>query len=162
MDGVQDGSVLKLAGETRAYAEDAMADGVIDAADEDGVSDDCKLFHRAHLAETDRMDVSVTRTSPKTLQIRFSGTLDSPLVGPAQVLGAIDWDFTLTLDKTFETGVWTLSGAHDGFPAYEIYVDGQPVYRHDPGAPPYDFARDVRKLLPPLDVEVTEVSGDLK
>ena len=160
-DGVKDSSVRNLAGEVRGFAEDAMTDGVIDDADEDGIADDCSLFHRAHLAETDLMDVTVTRTGPKSLQIRFSGALDSPLVGPGQVLGAIDWDFTLTLDDSVEPGVWTLSGAHDGFPAYEIYINGTPVYQHDPGAPPYEFAKDVRKLLPPLDVEMTEISGEL-
>lgn len=160
-DGLLDGSVANLAGEARAFAADAMADGIIDAADEDGIADDCSLFHKAHLAETDLMDVAVTRTGPKTLDIRFSGTLDSPLAGPAQVLGAIDWEFTLTLDNTVEPGRWTLSGAHDGFPAYEIYINGTPVYQHDPGAPPYDFARDVRKLLPPLDIAVSGTSGDL-
>lgn len=160
-DGVADDSVRNLAGEARAYAEDAMADGIIDLADEDGIADDCSLFHKAHLAETDLMDVVVTRTGPKSVDIRFSGTLDSPLAGPAQVLGAIDWEFTLTLDNSDEPGRWTLSGAHDGFPAYEIYINGMPVYRHDPGAPPYEFARDVRKLLPPLDIAVATTSGDL-
>jgi hypothetical protein len=161
VDGLQDGSIQNLAGEVRAYAEDAMADGVIDEADEDGVAGDCRLFHRAHLTETDLMDVTVNRTGPHAVEIRFAGTLDSPLVGLAQVLGAIDWDFTLTLDDSVEPGVWTLSGAHDGFPAYEIYVNGATVYHHDPGAPPYDFANHIRKLLPPLDVEVMEISGDL-
>ncbi len=160
-DGIEDGSVQNLAGEMRAYAADAMVDGTIDSADDDGIANDCKLFHQAHLAETDLMDVTVTRTGPKILQIRFSGTLDSPMVGPAQVLGAIDWDFTLTLDTSTEPGVWALSGAHDGFPAYEIYINGAAVYQYDPGAPPYEFAKDMRKLLPPLDVAVTTVSGDL-
>lgn len=160
-NGIKDGSVRNLAREAKAFAEDAMADGIIDTADEDGISDDCRLFHRAHLAETDLMDVTVTRTGLKSLEIHFSGTLDSPMVGPAQVLGAIDWDFTLTLDDTVEPGAWTLSGAHDGFPAYEIYINGEQIYRHDPGPPPYDFAKNVRKLLPPLDVEVTRISGEL-
>lgn len=160
-DGLVDGSVQNLAGEARAYAEDAMADGIIDLADEDGLASDCSLFHKAHLAETDLMDVAVTRTGPKTVNIRFGGALDSPLAGPAQVLGAIDWEFTLTLDSSVEPGRWTLSGAHDGFPAYEIYINGIEVYRHDPGLPPYEFARDVRKLLPPLDITVATTSGDL-
>ena len=160
-DGLKNDSVQNLAGEVRAFAEDAMADGIIDTADEDGIADDCSLFHKAHLAETDLMDVAVTRTGPKTLDIRFSGTLDSPLAGPAQVLGAIDWDVTLTLDNSIEPGRWTLSGAHDGFPAYEIYINGMPIYQHDPGPPPYEFARDVRKLLPPLDIEIKTSSGDL-
>lgn len=160
-DGVHEDGVSNEAGEVSAFAEDAMADGVIGDGDEDGISDDCILFHKAHRAETDLMDVTVTRTGPKSLQARFKGTLDSPLVGPAEVLGAIDWDFTLTLDITTEPGIWTLSGAHDGFPAYEIYVNGAPLYRHDPGTPPYEFAKDTRKLLPPLDIGIAEISGEL-
>jgi len=160
-DGTKDGSIQNLAGEARAFAADAMADGIIDVADEDGIANDCRLFHKAHLAETDFMNVAVTRTGPQSLDIRFSGTLDSPLAGPAQVLGAIDWDFTLSLDNSTKPGRWTLSGAHDGFPAYEIYINETPVYLHDPGAPPYEFAKDVNKLLPPLDVEIAETSGDI-
>lgn len=101
------------------------------------------------------------RTGPQSLQVRFSGSLDSPLMGPSEALGQIDWDFTLTLDNTYEPGGWVLSGAHDGFPAYEIYINGTPVYQHDPGPAPYDFAGQVQKLLPPLDVEFAETSGDL-
>lgn len=160
-DGLKDDSVQNLAGEVRAFAGDALADGVIDETDEDGIADDCRLFHKAHLAETDLMNVAVARTGPQTVDIRFSGSLDSPLAGPAQVLGAIDWEFTLTLDNSVKPGRWTLSGAHDGFPAYEIYINGMPIYRHDPGPPPYGFASDVRKLLPPLDIEVVKTSGDL-
>jgi hypothetical protein len=81
-----------------------MTDGIIDLADEDGIANDCSLFHKAHLAETDLMDVVVARTGPHSLDIRCSGTLDSPLAGPAQVLGAIDRGFTLSLDNSTEPG----------------------------------------------------------
>ncbi len=161
-DGIKAGSLRNLAEEVRAYAEDAMDDGVLDVADEDGRSNDCRLFHKAHLAETDLMTVDVARTGPKSLEIRLQGTLHNPLVGPAEVLGAIDWDFTLALDASVEPAQWTLNGAHDGFPAYEIYVNGQAVYQHDPGPPPYEFSRHMRKLLPPLDVAVTNESGGLQ
>lgn len=160
-DGVEEGSVENLAGDELAFAEDAMEDGVIDTGDDDEVSDDCRLFHQAYRADTDRMNVEVTRNGPKTVQIRFSGSLDSPLMGPAEAMGQIDWDFTLTLDTSEKPGGWVLTGAHDGFPAYEIYINKTPIYQHDPGQAPYDFASQVRKLLPPLDVEFAQTSGDL-
>ena len=161
-DGIKDGSLRNLADEVRAYADDAMADGVINVADEDGTSNDCHLFHQANLAETDLMDIEVARTGPNSLEIRFRGTLHNPLVGPSEVLGAIDWDFAMTLDASADPVQWTLNGAHDGFPAYEIYVNGETVYQYDPGVPPYEFSRHVRKLLPPLDVAVTSESGGLQ
>ena len=116
-DGVEDGSVRNLAGDEFAFAEDAMADRIIDARDDDWIPDDCRLFHQAHRAETNLMNVAVNRTGPQSVQIRFSGALDSPLTGPAEALSQIDWDFTLILNSSFEPGAWVLTGAHDGFPA---------------------------------------------
>lgn len=161
VDGIKEGSLRNLAQEVRAFADDAMEDGVIDTGDEDETSNDCRLFHQAYLAETDLMDIGVTRTGPKAVEIRFNGTLYSPLVGPAQVLGAIDWDFTMILDASADPVRWTVDGAHDGFPAYEIYVNGTTIYQHDPGPAPYEFGKDVRKLLPPLDIAVAGKSGEL-
>lgn len=53
-DGVTEGSLRNLADEARAFAEDAMADGIIDARDDDRIPDDCDLFHQAYRAKTDR------------------------------------------------------------------------------------------------------------
>lgn len=161
-DGLSEGSVLNAAGELRAFAEDAMADGVIDAADEDGAANDCTLFQRAYRPETDAMSVTVTRTGPNTVAVRLAGTLDTPLAGPARVLGALDWDLTVTIEKRGEQAFYTVSGAHDGFPAWELYINGSPVYEMDPGPPPYRFGRDLRKLLPPLDTRVAVAESELR
>lgn len=161
-DGLLDGSVLNRAGEIRAYAADAMADGVIDAADDDGTANDCALFHKAYWPETDAMSVTVTRTGPSTVAVHLSGTLETPLAGPARVLGAIDWDLTVTVEKRGEQAYYTVSGAHDGFPAWELYINGAAIYLMDPGTPPYRFSRHTRKLLPPLDVRIAETSGLLR
>ena len=62
-----------------------------------------------------------------------------------------------------ERGLRVLYGAplvHDGFPAYELYVNGQTIYTYSPGPGPYGFG-DILKLFPPLDVSVNS-SGDLQ
>ena len=155
-------SIVNRVGEFRAYAEDAvLADGRIGPEDEDGVAGDCHLFNGAELPETDLMDVTVTRIDDTTVAARLRGTVETPIAGQASVLGAIDWDITVTLHKQGRQVSWTVGGLHDGFPAFEIYVNGKPVYAADTGPQPYGFADTVRKLLPPMDVTMATASGVL-
>jgi hypothetical protein len=68
------------------------------------------------------------------------------------VTGSPDIDADLNLYLKMEQGVLRcrVMGSHDGFPAYELYIDGQRVYAHDPiaaGASPM-------ALLPPSDIDV--------
>ena len=43
---------------------------------------------------------------------------------------AIDYTIMLTIDRFANT--YSIVGRHDGFPAYEIYINGTRVYAHDP------------------------------
>jgi len=36
------------------------------------------------------------------------------------MVGTLDWDYTITIDTEIEPPEWTLTGRHDGFPAYEL------------------------------------------
>lgn len=47
------------------------------------------------------------------------------------VLPAIDYDFTMRYDANKKSG--TPDGAHDGFPSYEVYKDGELIYNFDEG-----------------------------
>ena len=47
----------------------------------------------------------------------------------------INADFTITFDVNSDGDIeYAVSGSHDGFPAYELYVDQQLVYSWDPVA----------------------------
>ncbi|MCZ6863360.1 MAG: hypothetical protein O7I42_24390, partial [Alphaproteobacteria bacterium] len=160
-DGLKEGSIQRLVKETRSYASDALADGKIDENDEDGIKNDCVLFHDAATASNASMSVTVTRLTADSVQVDLDGGPSNPLLGNiGQVLGSLDWDFTITIDTSTGTPEWTLTGRHDGFPAYEIYINDIEIYRRSPGPAPYQFRTQVRKLLPPLDVTVSE-SGTL-
>ena len=67
------------------------------------------------------------RTDIRT-SVRFHGKAKEPIVRPAP---AIDWNFLLAIDISNPLRHrYFLSGKHDGFPAYEIYMktveDGRP------------------------------------
>jgi hypothetical protein len=144
-------------GESKAYAPDALAgDNRIDPADDDATLGDCHLLHARGTASTSNMHVDVTRVNDHQVKAHLYGGAGNPLVVGAP---AIDWDLTLTIDTSGTAPHWTLAGAHDGFPAYEVYVNGQTLYTYSPGPGPYGFG-DIAKLFPPLDVNVN-ASGDL-
>ena len=67
------------------------------------------------------------RTDTRTF-VRFHGSATNPLI---RIAAAIDWNFLLGIDiKNPLRPRYLLSGKHDGFPAYEIYMktvkDGRP------------------------------------
>jgi len=143
-------------GQTREYASDAIANnGVLDAVDEDVIAHDCTLFNDSGVATNKKMSVTVTRVNPTTVRAILQGSANNPLAGPGAP--AIDWEVTVEVDVA---GTITCSGRHDGFPAYEIYVNGAACHTHFPGAPaavssegtPTYSINQVRKLFPPLDV----------
>jgi hypothetical protein len=94
------------------------------------------------------MNATVTRTGPHALSIRLAGRVGNPLIRGAGIIAAIDWDLILTLDSSGPTTHWTLTGTDDGFPSWELYINGKPIYVRD-APPPYTDA-DLRKLLPGL------------
>jgi hypothetical protein len=157
-DGIKDGSSPQnFIGESRSYAPDALDDGRIDSADDDAVLGDCHLLHEQGTASTSSMHITVTPVSAQVVRVRLHGGASNPLVFGAP---NIDWDLTLTIDASSSPTRWTLTGAHDGFPAHEVYVNGKTLYTYDPGPPPYSFIPHLIRLFPPLDVEVNR-TGDL-
>jgi hypothetical protein len=136
-----------------------LDDGKIDASDEDGIKNDCTLFHDSATAGPDSMVVQVDRVNADTVQVDLDGGPGMPLSMAAQVFATLDWDFTITIDTSSGMPEWTLTGKHDGFPAYELYINDTEIYRYSPGPAPYSFFTQVRKLLPPLDVKVGNLSG---
>jgi hypothetical protein len=69
---------------------------------------------------------------------------------------AIDLDLTVTIDIVNRR--YRVTGAHDGFPAYELYVEinsdaAAPVYRFDPG-PVARWPDLIIRLFPPEEIHV--------
>jgi hypothetical protein len=157
-DGLQEGSERHLVGETKAYAEDALEDGRLDAADDDAVLQDCHLLHERETAAPENMHITVSRIDAQTVSVRMVGGPGIPLVFGGSHAG-IDWDVTIAINTAGPKPVWGLVGGHDGFPAYELYVNGHAIYHYDPGPPPYGVD-ELARLLLPLEVFVVR-AGEL-
>jgi len=154
-DGLEEDSEPNLIGITRAYAPDAIDDGVIDAADDDSVQGDCHLLHQVGQGSTANMHITVSRIDSKTVTVRLFGKAANPLVFLSEELATIDWDFEITVTTAGPKPEWRLSGKHDGFPAYEIYINNHPIYLRSPGP-----ADNTGQLLPPFDVFIEKI-GEL-
>jgi hypothetical protein len=149
-DGIKDGSVENLVGETRSYAPDALADGQLDAADDDGILNDCVLLHDRDTADASDMSVEPFLTpSNGIVAVLLRGGPGNPLVRPSC---DIDWNLNLQLREEGGATNYVLSGVHDGFPAYELYVNGHEIYRFDPGPGPFSFADLLRLCVFPVTV----------
>lgn len=61
----------------------------------------------------------------------------------------------VTIDKA--SGTYSIEGIHDGFPAYEIYINGKRVYQHDPLA----TGEGLWSLFGDGEYEVNEISKPL-
>lgn len=146
-DGIVDGSQQNLVGETKSYASDALDDGVIDEEDDDGILNDCSLLHDRDTAHNGDMTVtSVQPVAGGTVLVRLRGGPGNPLL---RVHCDIDWDFTLEITDDGTSKSYRLSGFHDGFPDYEVYIDDRPIYLHDAAAAGNELSalcrgRDVR------------------
>lgn len=66
----------------------------------------------------------------QTIRVRFILNGSNPLMKAAPAINA---DLTVLLRRSGQDDVMvSVEGRHDGFPAYELYIDGHPVYWHDP------------------------------
>jgi len=127
-DGIV-GTVQNLVGTTKSYAEDALAGTELM---EDELLNDCHLLHdEATAGNGDMSVVSLAPVSDGTVRVRLRGGPGNPLVRPHC---DIDWNLVLEIHDDGETTTYSLTGSHDGFPAYEMYVNGTAIYTYDPAA----------------------------
>lgn len=119
-----------------------------------GNGGDCKLYDRTDNLLVDNTNIDVGRINQTSVAARLSGSVNTPM-GGKKAKGGIDWDLTVTIDTD---GFWTVMGAHDGFPAYEISIDGTPVYVSIPADGPYT-SKQISKLLDGS-MDVTVNAGD--
>lgn len=113
------------------------------------------------LARTaDNLDIAQSYTYPPTAEsywpegpIAALAYLKVNAANPLQSLApAINADLYLYLKEYNGKIYYKLSGTHDGFPAYELYVDQCRIYSHDPAAQNQSPA----SLFPPSEYSVGE------
>jgi hypothetical protein len=141
-----------LTNPTKLYASDALP--VIDDNDDDNRLRDCHLLHDIKFPEKD-MHIDVTRTGPKTVLVHLFGHAGTTVLNKTVRPCPISWNFFLHVDTSGPQPTVAISGAHDGFPAYEIYVNDQPVYLY-PEPLEFSLPNDLLKLCW-MDVSVEEI-----
>ncbi len=67
------------------------------------------------------------------LVMRVTAAIPSQIQSPAPTIDA-NLELYLTAGPTLRKVLYRLKGVHDGFPAYELYINRQRVYGHDPVA----------------------------
>jgi hypothetical protein len=106
--------------------------------------------------------------------IHLRGGAGDPLLPEA--LPPVDWDLAVMLDFSSDEPGYRISGRHDGFPAFEVYINDELAYGFDPGAPACELnvttptgqrslasycARQVNRLGGALDVRVGPRQGPI-
>lgn len=104
--------------------------------------------------DTSKMRVDHDVNGDLVIVRMHGGASNPPLVG----VPAIDWDFTFMFDFSGSRPTYLFAGAHDGFPAYEVYLNDQQVWAYDPGPPICEvrITRSGADLIAPLMVYCPE------
>jgi hypothetical protein len=149
-DGLLDGSKQNLGGLSESFvASQALADGRIDDRDRDTVLGDGELKQGEVAAGAEGMIIDdPVRLGPHQVYVRLR---TAGAGGPRNrlVIGSpsIDWAFGITIDTSGPEPTYEVVGSWDGYPAAELYINRQPVFRSTPGNRPGSFG-DLLKLLP--------------
>lgn len=126
-------SSLRSIGPTHSFADDVFYNNNrIDQSEYDSTLRDCHFWHQQDTATASGINIGVQRLGPSRIKITFTGSAKIPLI---RLAPAIDWTASLILDSSGEKLKWELEGVHDGFPAYEFYINGLPLYRDAPTSP---------------------------
>ena len=100
--------------------------------------------------------VSTTR-SGNIVTIRLIGSAGNPFRHVPVIENTIDYEFEFVIDFTdMNNPTFVMSGRHDGFPNYEVYVNEQQVHA---------FAHSTQtpfSLFPPMEWIVAPISGRLR
>jgi len=95
------------------------------------------------VATHDNNNIRVTRLDSETVEVQFYLEGSNPLEPVSLVVGSISADIRVIVrQRPGEEAFYRIKGEHDGFPAYELYVNGVQGYSYDP----------VRRLRNPFDV----------
>jgi hypothetical protein len=101
-----------------------------------------------------RLGMEAERMDESTVDIQMHGDAGVPMTKEFRYLAPrINFDLRLILqEREGEPARWQLVGAHDGFPAYELYLNGTMVWSYDPsisgGSPLSLVGKGERKVVP--------------
>ena len=142
-------------GETKSFDHDTSVDasGNITAAALADTDTGAPLMIGKATASQTQVQIAETKyLSPKKLQVQCVCVASNPLVDDSP---PIDYNIKITIDKA--AGTYSIEGIHDGFPAYEIYINGKRVYQHDPLA----TGEGLGSLFGDGEYEINEISKSL-
>jgi hypothetical protein len=145
--GVVEGSLLKDVHPTKVYAFNALDDGVLDASDDDATGD-CDRLHLVATASSSEFEITPERISPTAVKVHFAGNAKNPL---APLSFGITWEFDVIIDS--EVNRWTLIGAHDCYPAHELYINNGRIFFNAPDS--NTFGEIAICLSPPMNVDLS-------
>ncbi len=93
--------------------------------------------------------------APKKVSITCRCEASNPLVTGAP---AISYSIVIIIDKTDPAAPkYSITGTHDGFPAYVIYINNKRVYQYDPLA----TGEGPLSLFPPEEHDVNETTSHI-
>jgi hypothetical protein len=99
------------------------------------------------------MSIVPNRLADGKVEIFCKGSAADPLIDDAPTL---DYEFTIVIDRTNPSApVYSISGPLDGFPDYEVYINGQRVFGWDAASQgqtaaslPWPMEKDVTDAKP--------------
>jgi hypothetical protein len=159
-DGIKNDPVLNHVQETNTFqASTSIVGGKISAAARADNVKGAPMRLDWQTGTNSGMSVTPTWLGDRKIQVRYVVSADNPLASGV-LWDNIDYDFTLILDFTDPANpTYSLSGSHDGFPAYEIYIGDKRIYDHDPIStgqglpslgPPMEYPVPASKLNQPI------------
>jgi hypothetical protein len=160
-DGLQNDNQLIHIGTTREYDQQTSlnaTNNITPAARADLVLADSNL--KIGEATAPKTQVWIEAGWPKRLgnnkvEVKCRCEAVNPLVAGA---AAISYTFVFTIDKTDPLKpMYSLAGEHDGFPAYEIYINHIRVHHYDPLV----TNEGPGSLLPPAEKSMSQIDKAL-
>ena len=106
--------------------------GLIDPLDDDGATGDCHLLHGRNPGTAAGLPAPrVRRTGAATRRVHLEGAVRNGLI----VLSpSINWKIDVDLDFSGSKPQARVSGRHDNFPGYEMYLGKRPIYQWVPAS----------------------------
>lgn len=144
---------------TREYALDALADAKLNRKDNDALEDDCHLLNRRAVGSESDLEANAETVADDVVVVHLRSALRNPLL--PDTAPTFDWELNVKLDFARATPRYRVSGAHDGFPAVEVYVNDELGYGFDPGAPACELEVEGQSLANYCGALVNRLGGGL-
>jgi hypothetical protein len=159
-DGVKNDAWLNHCGTTNRYHKtSSLAGGKISAAAKaDTTLGDNNLKTASGTASTSGMKVEPTWLGDRKIKVKCTVKSGNPLA-PSFNGNEIDYVLELTIDYTDAANPrYSLTGEHDGFPAYEVYIGTRRIHHYDPLA----TGEGLTSLFDPMDKSVSQIDQPIR